>query len=144
MGKTSSNWGSGKGPRGKPTLQVQYRKIDYFTCEVRPRCTRSNTAARCLTLHRKDQHLAVQAARQRQQTEPFKDQYAIRYGIEGTIGQATDKLGVCRSRYRGMTKTHLHHVLTAAAINLKRVMDWLVESHRSQTRLSHLVAFALA
>jgi hypothetical protein len=133
-----------RGPRGKPTLQVQFRKKDCLTCEVRPRCTRSKTATRCLTLHHKDQQLAVQAARQRQQTEPFKEQYAIRSSIESTIGQATDKLGMRRSRYRGTTKTHLHHFLTAAAINLKRAMDWLVESHRSQTRLFHLVALALA
>ena len=137
MGKTSSNRGSGTGPRGKPTLQVQFSKKDCLTCEVRPRCTRSKTATRCLTLHRKDQQLAVQAARQRQQTQLFKEQYAIRSSIEGTIGQATYKLGMCRSRYRGTTKTHFPHILTAAAINLKRVMDWLVESYRSQTRLFH-------
>lgn len=142
MGNTSSNWGPGKGPRGKPTIQVQFRKKDCFGCEVRERCTRSKTAARCLTLHPKDQQLAVQAARKRQQTESFKAQYAIRSGIEGTIGQATDKLGMRRSRYRGPIKTHLHHVLIAAAINLKRILDWLAGNPRSQTKLSHFAALA--
>jgi transposase len=143
-GRTSSNWGPGRGPRGKATIQVQFRKKDCFGCEARERCTRSKTAARCLTLHPKDQQLAVQAARERQQTESFRAQYAIRSGIEGTIGQAADKLGMRRSRYRGVTKTHLHHVLTAAAINIKRILDWLEGSHRSHTRLSHFAALALS
>jgi len=65
MGKTSTSWGPGKGPRGKPTIQVKFRKKDCFTCEVRQCCSRSQAAARCLTLHPKDQQLAVQAARQR-------------------------------------------------------------------------------
>jgi transposase len=142
MGKTSSNWAPGRGPRGKAAIQVQFRKKDCFVCQARERCTRSKTAARCLTLHPKDQQLAVQAARERQQTESFRAQYAIRSGIEGTIGQAADKLGMRRSRYRGVTKTHLHHVLTAAAINIKRILDWLAGSHRSQTRSSHFAALA--
>jgi transposase len=140
MGKTSSNWGPGKGPRDKPTIQVQFRKKDCFVCKVRQQCTRSKTAARCLTLHPQEQQLAVQAARQRQKTEVFGKQYAIRSGIEGTIGQAADKLGMRRSRYRGLIKTHLHHVLTATAINLKRVLDWLADMYRSCTRFSHFAA----
>lgn len=142
MGKTSSNWGPGKGPRGKPTFQVQFRKKDCCCCEARERYTRSKTAARCLTLHPKDQQLAVQAARERQETPLFKEQYAIRSGIEGTIVQAADKLGMRRSRYRGPTKTHLHHVLITAAINIKRTLDWLAGNHRSQARLSHFAAWA--
>lgn len=144
IGKTSSNWGPGKGPRGKDTIQVQFRKKDCCGCEARERCTRSKTAARCLTLHPKDQQLAVQAARERQQTESFRAQYAIRSGIEGTIGQAVDKLGMRRSRYRGPIKTHLHHILTAAAIDVKRTLDWLAGDHRSQTRLSHFAVLALS
>ena len=144
MGKTSSHWGPGKGPRGKPTIQVQFRRKVCFACEVRQQCTRSKTAARCLTLHPKEQQLAVQAARQRQQTEMFGKQYAVRSGIEGTISQAADKLGMRRSRYRGLIKTHLHHVLTATAINLKRVLNWLAEMCRSQTRFSNFAALALS
>lgn len=142
MGKTSSNWGPGKGPRGKPTIQVQFRKKDCCSCEARERCTHSKTAARCLTLHPKDQQLAVQVARKRQETPLFKEQYAIRSGIEGTIGQAANTLGMRRSRYRGPTKTHLHHVLIAAAINIKRILDWLAGNPRSQARLSHFAALA--
>jgi transposase len=95
-----------------------------------------------LTLHPKNQQLAIQAARQYQQTETFAKQYAIRSGIEGTIGLATDKLGMRRSRYRGPAKTHLHHILTAAAINIKRILDWLSGNPRSQARISHFAALA--
>lgn len=142
MGKTSSNWGPGKGPRGKPTIQVQFRKKDCLTCDVRERCTRSKASARCITLHPKDQQLAVQIARERQKTIAFKTQYSIRSGIEGTIGQAVNKTGIRRSRYRGLAKTHLHHVLVATAVNIKRVLDWLAGHSRSQSQLSHFAALA--
>ncbi|MGW0652844.1 hypothetical protein ACWD4T_29265 [Streptomyces umbrinus] len=29
-----------------------------------------------------------------------------------------------RSRYRGLTRTHVQHVLTAIACNLSRLADW--------------------
>jgi transposase len=71
--------------------------------------------------------LALQKTRQREKTSVFKEQYALRAGVEGTISQAVDKLGMRRSRYRGIAKTHLQHVMTAAAMNLMRVMAWLSE-----------------
>ena len=144
MGKTSSNWGPGKGPRGKPTIQVQFHKKDCCYCAARERCTRSKTAPRCLTLQLQEQQLALQEARLRQRTKDFREQYAIRSGIEGTIGQAADKLGIRRSRYRGQAKTHLHHLMAASAINVKRVLDWLAGKPRSQVRLSHFAALAYA
>jgi transposase len=72
-------------------------KKDCFICEVRARSTHSKKSPRGLTLHPKDQQLAIQAPRECQQTESFKDQYAIRSSIEGTIVQATDKSGILRS-----------------------------------------------
>ena len=80
------------------------------------------------------------SARQRQTTDEFKQQYALRSGIEGTIALATDKLRMRRSRYRGAAKTHLHHLLTAAAINLMRFLDWVGQTTRSTTHSSHLLA----
>jgi hypothetical protein len=39
-----------------------------------------------------------------------------------------------RSRYRGHAKTHLHHMLSAAAINLRRFGAWANDTPRSRTR----------
>jgi transposase len=44
--------------------------------------------------------------------------------------------GMRRSRYIGLQRTHLAHVLTAAAINLTHVGAWLTGTPRAQTRHS--------
>jgi transposase len=144
MGKQSRPWKPSKGPRGKPTFQVSFYRKDCATCCVRERCTRSATEARGLTLHPKAQHLALQAARERQQAEKFKEDYKRRAGIEGTISQAAFAFGMRRTRYRGLQKTHLHHLATAIAINLQRFVDWVWEIPRSTTRQSHFARLELA
>jgi transposase len=137
MGKQSRPWKPSKGPRGKPTLQVSFYRKDCAQCLVRSRCTRSKTEARGLTLHPKAQHLALQAARERQDTKRFKEDYKRRAGIEGTMSQAAFALGMRRTRYRGLKKTHFHHLATAIAINLQRFVNWVWEIPRSTTRQSH-------
>ncbi|GAA1277614.1 hypothetical protein GCM10009634_21250 [Saccharothrix xinjiangensis] len=47
--------------------------------------------------------------------------YAVRSGIEGTIFEITHGHGMRRYRYRGQSKTHLQHVLTAIAVNIERL-----------------------
>jgi transposase len=137
MGYQSRYWKPAQGPRGKPTIQVLLAKTACFGCEGRARCTQSQTGPRELTLHPKEQHLALQAARERQQTDDFKERYKRRAGIEGTMSQAAFSLGMRRTRYRGLKKTHFHHIATVIAINLQRFVDWIWETPRSQTRLSH-------
>jgi transposase len=112
MGKQSRPWKPSQGPRSKPTFQVSFYRKDCAACRVRERCTRSTTAARGLTLHPQAQHLALQAARERQHTEHFKEDYKRRAGIEGTISQAAFALGMRRTRYRGLHKTHFRHLAT--------------------------------
>jgi transposase len=143
-GAASQYWKPGKGPRGKPTIQVFFPKPVCAACDVRPRCTRSTTGPRELTLHPKEQHEAIQAARERQETQAFKERYKRRAGIEGTISQAAFALGMRRTRYRGLQKTHFHHLATAMAINLQRFVDWVWDIPRSQTRLSHFARLGLA
>jgi transposase len=145
MGNTNTTWyPDSKGPRGKPTIQVHFGKRDCRECEVRARCTRSKSAGRGITLQPKEQHLALQAARERQKTEEFREAYSIRSGIEGTIDQAVDKLEMRRSRYRGLAKTHFHHLITAGAVNIKRMLDWLAEKPRSVTYKSNFAALVPA
>src|SRR5262245_19790759 len=86
----------------------------------------------------------MQAARERQQTDPFKACYKRRAGIEGTISQAAFALGMRRTRYRGHHKTHLHYIAMATAITLQRCVDWLGEIPRSETPLSRFAKLALA
>jgi hypothetical protein len=69
-------------------------------------------------------HETLQTMRKRQTTDAFQKSYAARAGIEGTHAQAIRRSGLRRTRYRGLPKTHLQHVITAAAINLLRIAAW--------------------
>jgi transposase len=102
MGPQSQYWQPANGPRGKPTIQVLFPTKVCGACEVRARCTSSKTGPRELTLHPHAQHLAMQAARERQQTTSFQECDKRRAGIEGTISQAAFALGMRRTRYRGL------------------------------------------
>jgi transposase len=52
--------------------------------------------------------------------------------------------GLRRTRYRGLAKTHLQHVATAAAINIDRIVAWLDERPRAAIRTSRFAALAPA
>jgi Transposase DDE domain len=70
--------------------------------------------------------------------------YAIRAGVEGTIGQAVTVTGTRRARYRGLHKTHLEHVFSATALNLIRLDAWWNGHPLDHTRTSHLTHLKLA
>ncbi len=75
-------------------------------------------------------------ARERERTDDFLALYAKRAGIEGTISRSVRTSGIRRSRYVGLTKTHLQHLLTAASINFLRVGEWLMGVPKATTRRS--------
>jgi transposase len=78
-----------------------------------------------LTLLPQAQHIALQQARQYQQTGVFRQRYRKRAGAERAISQATWAFDLRRTRYIDLAKTHLQRLSTAAAINLTRVVFWL-------------------
>jgi hypothetical protein len=45
--------------------------------------------------------------------------------VRATLSQGVRVLRLRRTRYVGLARTHLSHVLTAAGMNLLRVGDWL-------------------
>ncbi len=141
-GKTSLSWTPRQRADGYTTIQIRFRRTDCTACPVREHCTRDQTKGRTLTILPQPYFEALQAARQRQQTQDFKDRYARRAGVEGSISHAAFTLGLRRARYRGLAKTHLQHVATAAAINLGRVMRWLADTPRSKTRKSRFAKLA--
>ncbi len=143
-GHLSWTWRANKRVRGHPAIDVRFNPADCGPCQVRAACTHSKLGARQLTLLPKEAHLALQMARQRQKTDEFVQRYAARAGIEGTLSQAIASLGLRRSRYLGLAKTHLQHLLTAAALNIIRIVAWLNEIPRAPTRQSHFAALATA
>ncbi|KOV54576.1 hypothetical protein ADL00_29770, partial [Streptomyces sp. AS58] len=65
------------------------------------------------------------------------ERYKHRAGIEGTISQAVARCGMRRTRYTGLRKTHLQHVMTACAVNLIRIDAWNTGIPLAATRVSH-------
>jgi len=87
-------------------------------------------------------HTVLQSARQRQHTATFKQEYAARAGIEGTLSQGIRAFDLRHTRYIGLAKTRLHQVLVAVAINLVRLFAWFTETPRAGTRTSPFAALA--
>ena len=101
-------------------------------------------AAIALTIRTQAHYEALQAARERQSTEAFKEQYAARAGVEGTISQGTRISDMRRSRSMGEAKTRLLQLLIGAALNFVRVAVWLADVPPAQTRRSAFARLAPA
>ena len=146
MGKVSKHWKPStitRSKRQRKTIQVQFTRKTCADCSCREKCTRSKLTGRGITLHPTQQeHEMLQQAREYQQTDEFRERYKKRAGVEGTISLAAYTFKLRRTRYRGLDKTHLHHVCTATAINLKRAAQWMVHPVHAQTRISHFAALA--
>jgi len=136
QGHTSAEWLARQDDHGQTSIQIKFAKVDCTTCPVRVQCTQSKTQPRFLQVRDRAHYEVLQAARQRQKTELFKTQYAARAGIEGTIAQGTRTSDLRRSRYIGLPRTRLLHLLIAAALNFVRVAAWLAETPRARTRES--------
>jgi transposase len=135
-GKTSSTWNSTKDSWGNAFIRVQFRHRDCSACQVRQLCTQKKADPRHLNIRPREHHEALVKARQAQETEEWKELYHQRAGIEGTFSQGVRTHNLRRSRYRGLPKTHLQHVVTATAINVQRLADWFADIPRAQTRTS--------
>ncbi|MEL6225268.1 MAG: IS1182 family transposase [Cyanobacteria bacterium J06627_8] len=138
-GETSLHWLPAKSTGGKDIIQIKFSKKVCRVCDFQSQCTRSKPPRRSITVFAQAQHFARQLARERMETDEFKAQYAQRAGIEGAISEAANAHGMRRNRYRGLSKTHLQHIFTAMAINLKRATNWLMGVSVAQTRSSPFV-----
>lgn len=131
-----------KPPEGQALIAIQFDPAHCAACPVRARCTQATTGPRTMKLRPQLQHEALQAARQAQTTKAFQTAYAARAGVEGTLSQGTRAFALRQTRYIGLVKTHLQHLLIATAMNLARVAAWLMETPRASTRLSAFAALA--
>jgi transposase len=132
-GQASVRWQE-RQKRGRTCLTIDFPRSVCQACPQRSQCTRAGDHGRRLTLQPEPAQEALQAARARAQTDAFADVYATRAGIEGTHSQGVRRCGLRHCRYWGLAKTHLQHLLTAAALNLVRVGYWLLETPRARTR----------
>ncbi|MFL5538315.1 MAG: transposase [Longimicrobiaceae bacterium] len=144
QGKSSSAWSRQTDHAGTPYISVMFRQADCAACLARPLCTRAKHQARHLKLQPRAEHEALKASRERLKTKEGRRLYARRAGIEGTLSQGVRAFGLRRSRYRGLARTRLQHVATAAAIDLQRLAAWFRAVPRAATRTSRFAALATA
>jgi len=142
--RQSIRWSKTKTARGRKMIHVEFDPDDCAACPSRPLCTRAKSLPRALTLQPREEHEAIQFARRRQKTEEFASLYSLRAGVEGTISQGVRAFGLRKARYRGLGRTHLQEVATAAAINVGRLADWLNGVPGAATRRSRLAVLAPA
>jgi hypothetical protein len=128
--------------RANPYTLVRFSLQDCRPCQARPLCSRTTDTGRRLHLPSQEHFEALQAARAWYASEEGRQRYQRRAGVEGTLSQGVRAFGLRRSRYRGLEKTHLQHVATAAAINIDRLVAWLEERPRAKTRTSRFAALA--
>jgi transposase len=123
-------------------LEIVFAPETCARCPVRQDCTRSQTTGRVLHVRPQAAHEALQVRRKAERTPEFRQQYALRSGIEATHSQAVRGMGMRRSRYDGLARTHVQHVLTAVAINLVRIDAMLTHRPRGKTRRSPFAQLA--
>lgn len=137
MGQTTTSWTPTRDANSNDVISIRFSRPGCRNCSVREICTRSVKDSRSLTLRgTKAQQDALRNTRQQQKTQPWKEQYALRAGIEGTISQGVRGFGLRKARYIGEAKTHLQHILTACAINISRIDNWLCGVPLAKTRTS--------
>jgi len=103
------------------TGKVSYR-FEFSTqchdCSLRDRCLGKDQRHRTLVVG--EHHTCLQARRQEQQTDAFKQRLRHRNGIEGTQSELVRGHGLRRARYRGLAKVKLQNYFIGAACNVKR------------------------
>ena len=141
-GTQSTEWKPTHDRHGKEVIHVEFDRQKCAACAVRADCTHSQSTGRALTLRPREQHLALQEARQRQTTPEFKEQYAVRAGVEGSLSQGVRVAGLRQARYRGLAKTRLQHIITAVVLNIIRVLAWLADIPGAASRTGRFAALA--
>jgi transposase len=144
QGKVSTSWRPEKDAFGNDIISLKFSRSDGKSCPVRSLCTRSQTAPRTIVLRPREQQEALSAARIRIRSVEGKAEYDVRAGIEGTLSQGIRAFGLRRTRYCGLAKTSLQQAVTAAAINVQRVVNWLEGVPQEKTRRSRFARLALA
>ncbi len=142
-GKESSLWTSSVKHQGPGSIvHVEFRAADCRSCPSRTRCTRARSKykGRVLAVVPQPEHEALAAARARESTAEGGRLYAQRNGVEGTLSQAVRGFGLRQARYRGLARTGLQHVATAAALNLDRLAAWVAGRPLAPTRTSRFAA----
>lgn len=134
QGHLSVKWRYGSYVSGDRVIRIRFDRATCRACEARALCTRAKEAPRLLTVLPQAQYVALQAARQREETDEFKTQYALRAGVESSISQGVRRFDLRRCRYIGLARTQLQQTINATAMNLVRLADWFRKGRVDQPK----------
>ena len=137
-GKKGISWTPAIDGQDNKVVKIKFSGKDCMPCPSRESCIRSvkEYKRRTVTVRIEEHYESLKMAREREGTDDFLAEYAKRAGIEGTISRSVRTCGVRRSRYVGLARTHLQHLLTAVASNFVRVGEWLSGVPKPKTRRS--------
>ena len=145
QGKVSQAWKAYTHDPEKSYILVRFHPQDCIDCPVRSLCTRAKSAkGRTVHLLPQEEHEALTEARMKQASIEWKKRYQRRAGIESTIAQGVASCGLRRSRYVGLTKTHLQNMAIGAAVNIDRLFNWFQQVPLAKTRVSRFKALEKA
>lgn len=112
------------GDDGRCRIEIRFDRKDCQRCPAFGVCTKS-TQGRSLSLN--PYRDLLEPCRARAKTEEFKQEFRLRSPIEGSISEAVRGYDARYARYRGRAKNRLQACSTATAMNLKRVLRWLLQ-----------------
>ncbi|MDQ0605399.1 transposase [Streptomyces canus] len=119
-GQTAKSWV--EAPAQAPYISARFRPRHCDPCPTRSLCARGR-AARTVYFLPQQLHELQARSRADQQDPAWRQLYAVRSGVEGTIAELALGHRARRCRFHGLPKTHVQHVLTAIAVNIERLAE---------------------
>jgi len=124
QGEMSAGW-HGPYPTSSPTaaplIVARSTKSQCRPCPARTHCISTADSARTVGFPPRELRDLQLRVRAEQQTPEWKTRYAVRSGVESTVNEFAHGHGMRRCRYRGQSKAHIQHILTAIAVNIERL-----------------------
>ena len=130
-----SRSGSDERDLGRTAMRIRFSTTQCKACPSKPRERGAEPVGSSLRARARSTRPPC-AARAREKEPEFVADRRRRAGVEGTLSLGVRAMGLRRSRYIGLAKTHLQHPVTAAAINLVRLAAWVGNTPAAQTRRS--------
>jgi hypothetical protein len=126
QGQKSATWNETV-QEGIEKIYITFPQRACWTCDAQPACTGSKVRRRGITVYPRELHELQQAARNAQGTKDWRADYQRRAGIEGTMNQAANTVGLRKARYRSLKKVELEHYTAATARNVIRLDAYLTD-----------------
>lgn len=131
QGHLSGPWKPVVDRHGTDKFEVRFPAKTCQECTARELCTHG-AGGRVLKILPQQEYQALEKRRQEQSTTEFREAYARRAGIEGTISQAVRSTRMRRTPYCGERKIHFHHLQIASGLNVLRILTHLQRQAQDQ------------